>query len=70
MTIYHQRLARVRELNEHNIEEILKFVALGMKDYLDIASFQRLEHNLETFIDSVNQAEHFEGPIARRDDPV
>ncbi|PWT92307.1 MAG: hypothetical protein C5B54_03745 [Acidobacteria bacterium] len=51
---HHHRLARVREMNDHNIEEILKFVALGMDEYTKISSIQRIERNLETLIESMN----------------
>lgn len=60
--IYHHRLARVRELNTHNIEEVLKFAALGMEQYSDTASHKRLENNLNELIGAVNQDEHVEGP--------
>lgn len=66
LRIYHHRLARVRELNSHNIEEVLKFAALGMDQYIQIARFQRIEQNLETLIQAVNKTEHVEGPITRK----
>ena len=52
--ISHHRLVRVREMNNHNIEEILKFVALGMEKYIQISSHQRVERNLHTLLESVN----------------
>jgi hypothetical protein len=63
--IYHHRLVRVRMLNAHNIEEILKYVALGMEEYTEVAARQRLEHNLEGLIKSVNLDDHVEGPFPR-----
>lgn len=52
--IQHHRLVRIREMTNHNIEEILKFVALGMDKYVDISKLKRIERNLETLIESVN----------------
>lgn len=64
--IYHHRIARVRLLNAHNIEEILKFAALGMEAYVEMSTFQRIERNLEELIDALNQNEHVEGLITRK----
>lgn len=64
--IYHHRIARVRELNDHNIEEILKFVALGMETYVEMSPFQRIERNLQELIEALNQNEHVEGLITRK----
>lgn len=61
LKIYHHRLAKVRELNSHNIEEIVKFAALGMESYVEIATFERIERNLQELISAVNQNEHIEG---------
>ena len=47
ITIYHHRLVRVREMSAHNIEETLKYVALGMETYTEIARYDRVERNLE-----------------------
>ena len=62
LRIYHHRLVRVRELNSHNIEEILKFAALGVEKYIEISTLARIERNLKTLIEAVNQDEHVEGP--------
>jgi hypothetical protein len=45
--VHHHRLVNVRELNAHNIEEVLKFVVLGMKKYTEIAKRTRIEQNLQ-----------------------
>lgn len=58
--IYHHRVARVRELNSHNIEELLKFAALGVDKYIEISTLARIERNLKTLIEAVNQDEHVE----------
>ena len=44
--VYHHRLVRLRELDDHNMEEILKFVILGMDKYCEAAKFTRIERNL------------------------
>jgi hypothetical protein len=56
--VHHHRVVQVRELNSHNIEEVLKFVALGMKEYLKISTQSRLEHNLQGMIQTVKKDEH------------
>jgi len=56
--IYHDRVVRVRQLNSHNIEEILKFVALGAEMYIENSQVARIERNLKTLMESVNQHEH------------
>jgi hypothetical protein len=66
LRIYHHRLAKVRELNSHNVEEVVKFAALGTEHYIQIASFQRIERNLDALISAVNDDEHVEGPAARK----
>jgi hypothetical protein len=56
--VHHHRVVKVRELNAHNIEEIMKFVALGMKEYLKISDQSRIEHNLEGLIETLKKDEH------------
>ena len=56
--VHHHRVVKVRELNAHNIEEVLKFVALGMKKYLRISSQSRIEHNLQGVIQTMKKDEH------------
>jgi hypothetical protein len=50
MLVHHHRVVKVRELNAHNIEEVMKFVVLGMKKYTQIASRTRIEHNLQEML--------------------
>jgi hypothetical protein len=52
--VYHHRLVKLRELNDHNIEEILKFVILGMERYCEAAKFSRIERNLKHVIEINN----------------
>lgn len=47
MLVHHHRVVKVRELNAHNIEEVMKFVVLGFKRYTQIATRARIEHNLQ-----------------------
>ena len=56
--VHHHRVVEVRYLNAHNIEEVLKFVALGMKEYLKISPQSRIEHNLEGIITTLKKDEH------------
>lgn len=63
ITVHHHRVVRVREMNEHNIEEILKFVSLGMDNYMEIATYDRLERNLENILESINEEEHIKGEL-------
>jgi hypothetical protein len=56
--VHHHRVVKIRELNDHNIEEVLKFVALGMKEYLKISPQSRIEHNLEGLIETLKKDEH------------
>lgn len=56
--VYHHRLVRVREMNSRNIEEILKYVALGMDTYTELAEHDRIERNLEELLEVQNQYEH------------
>ena len=56
--VHHHRVVQVRELDSHNIEEVLKFVALGMKEYLKISSQSRIEHNLHGMIHTLKKDEH------------
>lgn len=57
ITVYHHRLVRVREMSSHNIEEVLKYVALGMETYTEIARYDRVERNLEEILEVKNQYE-------------
>ena len=56
--VHHHRVVKVRELNAHNIEEVLKFVALGMKEYLKISPQSRIEHNLQGITQVLKKDEH------------
>ena len=56
--VHHHRVVKVRELDAHNIEEVLKFVALGMNKYLRISSQSRIEHNLKGVIQTLKKDEH------------
>jgi len=58
ITVHHHRTVRFRELTSENLEEILKFVVLGMKKYCQMARSSRLEHNLTSVIDIQNKEEH------------
>jgi hypothetical protein len=56
--VHHHRIVKVRKLNSHNIEEVMKFVVLGMKKYSQIAQISRIEHNLQEMISIVKKDEH------------
>lgn len=56
--VHHHRIVKVRELNDHNIEEVMKFVVLGMKKYTQIADISRIEHNLQNVISTLKKDEH------------
>jgi hypothetical protein len=56
--VHHHRIVKVRELNAHNIEEVMKFVVLGMKKYSQIAGISRIEHNLQEMISILKKDEH------------
>lgn len=58
ISVNHHRLAKVRELNDHNIEEVIKFVVLGMQKYCDLSVHSRIEKNLDDIIESRNLDEH------------
>lgn len=58
INVSHHRLATVRELNDHNIEEVIKFVVLGMQKYCDLSIHSRIEKNLDEIIESKNLDEH------------
>ena len=58
ITVNHHRLVKLRELNEHNIEEAVKFVVLGMQKYCDLSTHSRIERNLEDVMESKNIDEH------------
>jgi galactose-1-phosphate uridylyltransferase len=46
VNVRHHRLIRLRELDSNNIEEIVKFAALGINEYAKIAKYSRIERNL------------------------
>jgi len=58
ITVNHHRYVKVRELNEHNIEEVIKFAVLGMQKYCDLSPHSRIEKNLADVIESKNFDEH------------
>jgi hypothetical protein len=47
VTVHHHRMVQVRELDSFNVEEILKFVVLGMQEYCKLAKYSRIERNLQ-----------------------
>jgi hypothetical protein len=58
ITVNHHRHVKVREMNEHNIEEVIKFAVLGMQKYCDLSPHSRIEKNLADVIESRNFDEH------------
>jgi hypothetical protein len=58
INVRHHRLVRLRELDANNIEEIVKFAALGMADYCKIAKYSRIERNLNSVISISKVDEH------------
>jgi hypothetical protein len=58
INVRHHRLVRLRELNDHNIEEAVKFAALGMSDYCKVAKYSRIERNLNAVLGISKVDEH------------
>jgi hypothetical protein len=54
ITIHHHRQVKVQEVNEHNLEEIMKYLVLGVTKYWETSTHSRMEKNLDLVIESKN----------------
>ena len=58
VTVRHHRLVHLGQLDDNNIEEIVKFAALGIADYSKIARYSRVELNLHSLLGINKVDEH------------
>jgi hypothetical protein len=57
ITIHHHRVVKVKGLSDHNIEEIMKYLVLGVTKYWEVSTHSRMERNLDDVIESQNLEE-------------
>lgn len=57
ITIHHHRQVKVREVSEHNLDEIMKYLVLGVTKYWETSTHSRMEKNLESVLESKNVEE-------------